>query len=296
MFLSMIKNPRESTEVNSNLTFTMLTIITALVSVLVAVRDPLMVQVSESSDSEEVAQKSLLANVADFCKNPSWQKLSEQMDPENLVKERPLRLCPTNEDCVNHQVGWIQHLMGFSCLFFMLPSIFALYLVQTGRAKHCVIGSVALNVFLCYFSVFSFAADYWYTGNASAVCSSDIPEFKKQFLCNAIDLVNVPIIAAVCVSTGGVLFCFAPALNWVYPAMACVFAAGAGVQFWSLRFYKTFTDTAYTSGYDTTNPDAEAIMALKTAIWMHFLWHVFAVLPPLALVYGMMVYGLVLPF
>merc|ERR1711900_154863 len=102
--------------------------------------------------------------IVQYCHEFPMKLLSEQMGAEK-IKERPLRLAPTNQDCLDHGVGWIQHGMGASCLFFMLPSVLAGYLAISGRSKgYCTSYMILMNIFLCYVSTFSFGADYWYTG------------------------------------------------------------------------------------------------------------------------------------
>jgi len=245
----------------------------------------------------QAAMERFLCRVKEFfnSKKPSWETISEQMDPENKITERPLRLCPSAKDARIHNVKGTHAIMGASCLAFMLPSLFAFYLSRSGQGAHCKWLTLALNVFLCYVSTVSFGADYWYTGDTPASKFNGIGEYKKQWIANYIDLINVPIIAVVCITSGAGLFLFSPGMNWVYPAVFGLFATGVAVQQWSLKVLKRYTDIAYAPGYDSSKPDPEAAKTLSTYLWMHTAWHVLAVIAPLALVYGFMVHGIKVP-
>merc|ERR1711964_615161 len=64
--------------------------------------------------------------VKDFLKKPSWIHLSEKIGSQN-VQKRPLRLCPSNQDCKDHGAETVQKCVVVSCLFFFLPGVMYLW-------------------------------------------------------------------------------------------------------------------------------------------------------------------------
>merc|ERR1712093_429184 len=164
---------------------------------------------------------------------------------------------------------------------------------MVGRAAHCRTGGLLISLFLAYISSVSFCADHWYTGDKTD--SDGVPDYKKQYVCNAIDLINVPLIGTLLSTLGLVQYLYAPAMGWVYPVLSCVFIGGVCVQQKSLTYAQKFTDIAYSEGYDKENPPEEAKSSLTTYLHLHTTWHILAVIPPLVQMYGLLTYGVNLP-
>jgi len=152
-------------------------------------------------------------------------------------------------------------------------------------------------VFLGYVAVFSFGADYWYTGDKPAADETEVSECQKQFICNAIDRSNVPIIAIIQITIGLVQFFCAPTMNWAYPAITLVFGCAIGAQQMGVRCKKWFADITRAEGYDPkTSPLYEdARRYLWWGTLLHIVWHVVAVIAPLVQVYGLLSHGIVCP-
>merc|ERR1711964_313586 len=135
-----------------------------------------------------------------------------------------------DKDCKDHEIGLVQHAMGASCLVFVLPGCLTAYMIAAGSAIHCTNLAIGVSGFLGYVSVFAFLADYWYSRNQPAISENDIPEHQKQFVCNAIDRTNVPIIAIIEISLGIVQYLYAPTMNWIYPTITLIFGCAVGAQ------------------------------------------------------------------
>merc|ERR1712169_97891 len=110
------------------------------------------------------------------------------------------------------------------------PRVFCGIPCLPGVATHCTYLTLGLSVFLGYVAVFSFGADYWYTGDKPTADETKVSECLKQFVCNAIDRSNVPIIAIIQITIGLVQFFCAPTMNWAYPAITLVFGCAIGAQ------------------------------------------------------------------
>jgi len=226
-----------------------------------------------------------------FFEKPGWKTLSEIMGTDHIEK-RPERLCPSDWDCKSHNLGLVQDTMGASCLVFFLPGCVGAYMALTGKMSHCALGGAVLSMFLAYVSSVSFLADYWYMGDKP---DQEVPDCQKQVIFNKIDRVNVPIIGFVCSSIGLIQFLWARGMNWAYPLLFVVFISAAAVQYFSLDRFNHFARITYAPGYDHEQPCDEAAQALSFGLQMHIIWHILACIPPIVQMYGLMVYGLVLP-
>jgi len=235
--------------------------------------------------------------VVDFCKKPSWTHLSEKIGCHN-VQKRPLRLSPSYQDCKDHGIVTTQKWMGASCLVFYLPGM--VYLWQL-----CVVGSTvtlttklvggAVSVFLAYVSTVAFLADYWYTGDDEFRENSTIPECQKQWIFNAIDLANVPLIAVTMVTLGAVQGIYGNAYRWVMPLVFLLFSMGVYTQQVSLKYLESYTEHAYAEGYDRTNVLSEATTNITWGLYLHILWHILAAIAPISQMYVLLRFGISKP-
>merc|ERR1711964_571302 len=206
--------------------------------------------------------------MGEFFKKPSWKRLAQEMgcedaeNPENSLPHRPKRSAPSFQDCKDHSILITQRMMGLSCLVFYLPGM--VYLHQMCLAGYTIslsskiIGGV-LCVFLAYVSSTSFLADYWYTGDDETRPDATIPEHQKQYICNAIDLTNVPFISITLILLDAFQFFYGNGYNWLCPILLLTFLGGVALQQKSLRYQEKYTAVVYEDdgsdkdGYDRAN-------------------------------------------
>jgi len=242
--------------------------------------------------------KGFCSSCVGFIKDPHWSYVENNVVP-GTVEDRLERFGATHEDVVVHKAETMQHVMGASCLVFLTPSLLAGYLALSGRADHCAVPVFFLCAWLAYVSVVAFHADYWYTGDTAKSESGEsyrVDEWRKQYICNAIDLSNVPICGAISLGFGIIQYFYAPTRNWLYPLVVFLgFGAGGAIQQMSLKYYRSFTEKAHDPEYDPQNPSPEATQDLKTGQWMCIGWHILAVSPPLVQIYGLLVDGVNMP-
>merc|ERR1712098_122537 len=206
-----------------------------------------------------------------FLSNPSWIALAKACGCSDL-EERPLRLSPSHIDCVCHGLKNLFDIMGASCGFFALaPLVYLIFCSQATSTGGAVVAAF-LAALLTYISVFSIAADYWYTTDKPARKGS-ISDVQKQFICNYIDRINVPFYVLSAITIG----CFQMYFQGLVVTMPCIIAAvGFAVftQLWSLQQTKKYLDIVYTGKYDRENPDKKAIAYLKCGQYWHIIWHI----------------------
>merc|ERR1712096_200804 len=136
----------------------------------------------------------------------------------------------------------------------------------------------------------SFFADYWYTGDAPATETSRIPECQKQWILNAIDVVNVRFVAVAGLGLDLIEFILAPQMNWVYPLLFVNFVMACIIQQYSRRAFEAFCGIAYAKGYDRSNPSPVAIRALRRGLYLHIIWHIFGLIAPVSMMYCLLKY------
>jgi len=243
--------------------------------------------------------KRFFGQLMNFCKKPSWTHLSEKIGCDNLQK-RPRRLSPSYKDCKDHGIVTTQRAMGTSCLFFFLPGVIYVWQLCVNGSSispgHKIAAGI-MSVFFCYVSTVSFLADYWYTGDDEMRENHKIPECRKQYIFNAIDLVNVPIIGMVGLGFMAVQYMYGNAYRWVMPFLFVSGCVGIAIQQLSLKYLKDYTEIAYAEDYDRTNIQSEAA-ATKNLEWglnLHIVWHVFAVIPPIVQMYLLLKVGVSKP-
>lgn len=243
--------------------------------------------------------KKFFCELRSYLRDPSWSALTRSMGCDD-IQERPIRFTATSrKHAEDHDLVWLHNLSGLSCLFFVIPSFVYIFLIGGGYVAEEVTMSVgvalALNVFLVYVSIVSFAADYWYTGEKPGSPGREVPEFQKQIICNTIDHANVPFIATSEIILGGVQLCLAPGLNWVIPVLAWIFGMGVYAKQVSNRYNWKFITLVSAPGYDSKNPTVEARNALSWGLFYHIAWHTLAVVAPIVQTYGLLMYGIVAP-
>merc|ERR1711964_354658 len=225
---------------------------------------------------------------------PTWERLAEVTGCDKVDK-RPKRLAPSDKHCKDHGVEMIQHAMGVSCWVFAIPLLVYMMFCSVRVEGSNNAWALGLSIVLGYVSVFSFLADYWYTGDTPET-NSAVPEHQKQLICNTIDMVNVQF-AGLCLTTTCCLqTCFASSHNWMYPVGFVLFVIGAFFQVKETYHLNKFINLLSETDYDNSAPTAEAQNAIWYGLFYHILWHLFAIVGPTAQVYGLLMHGVHVPW
>merc|ERR1712139_175577 len=229
-----------------------------------------------------------------WIKSPSWQTISDNFGAGE-VHERHERLRPAGVDHRIHKTGGWYHLMGASCFGFSVPLLVATYMWIYDAQSKCVALGMSLCAFLSYVSVISFAADYWYHDDSDE--SGEVPEYRKQWIANVVDRINVPIITFSLIGLVCVQYLYAPTMNYAYPCILGTFAIAVCAQQIGTKNRKAYKaiamDPSYKGEEDPRYEEAKSYIWWGT--FYHTAWHIISVLCACAQIYRLMKYGVNLP-